>query len=201
MKKIVKIIKIYQCIIILFIVTLALGMTTHGAMAYYQIPTWGSNFSIGLGGPSNYLNYNNSQTFSSPYIYGPAMGVYYPYNTMFNIYNGAYNLNTGYNQNVLGYYNGSDYSESGNQNINALGYPFAYGYIDQMAWTAQQTNALGFGGYSPVTSSYMMSGNPFNVYYNPVAFTMDLGIDTYVKGVTNFWSGLFNRLNEEEEEE
>ncbi|MGA1875129.1 MAG: hypothetical protein ACMUIA_05950 [bacterium] len=199
MKKIFTLIKAYQTMIAMLAIILVVGLSGQAA-AYYQIPTWGSSLGFGWGGPGNYMNFNGYQVFSDPYRYGPAMGVYYPYNTNFNVYNEAYNLNTGYNQNFMGFYNRGNYSEQGQRDINAIGYPLPYGYIDQMAWNSQQSTASGMWGYPPFTSNYMTGGHPISVYYNPTAFTLDMGLDTYQRGIRNFWAGVFQRLNEEDEE-
>ena len=170
--------------------------------AYYgYIPTWTANVNYGWGNPNNYMNYNSYQAFSDPYMLGPAMGVYYPYDTRFNIYNGAYNVNAGYNQNFLGFYNTGNYVGAGWRDIDSFGYPLPYAYVDQGAWNNQMSTATGFLGYPPMTANYINRGNPYNVYYDPQAFTMDLGIDAYFTGVQNFWVKVFKNLNEEEEED
>ena len=136
MKDIFKNLGKYQRIIIFFtIIFLFLGLINH-AEAFYGSPTWNSDLTLGWGGPNNYFNYNSYQDYSNPYMYGPAMGVYYPYNTMFDVYNGGYAMN---------------------------------------------------------------AGNPYNIYYDPAAFTFDLGLEASLGGIMNFWTGFFENLNEDDD--
>lgn len=199
MKGIIKNMEVYQIMIIFTVIIFSVGLTGRASAYYGYIPTWTENINFGLGNPYNYMNYNSYQAFSDPYSYGPAMGVYYPYDTRFNIYNGAYNVNAGYNQNFMGFYNTGNYAGSGWQDVDAFGYPLPYAYVDQGAWNNQMSTATGFLGYPPTTTNYVNAGNPYNVSYDPQAFTVDLGIDAYVTGVQNFWVNIFKDLNEEED--
>lgn len=191
----------YQTVVIFFSVTfLFLGLINHAESYYgYGSPTWNSDFNFGWGGPNNYFNYNSYQDYSNPYMYGPAMGVYYPYNTMFDVYNGGYAMNAGYNQNFMGFYNSGNYSGSEQQDINAIGYPIPYGLVDQRQWNTQLNTTSGFLGLPPMTTNYTNAGNPYNIYYDPVAFTFDLGLEASWGGIMNFWTGFFKNLNEDDD--
>lgn len=180
----------YQIIMIFFIALILMGIAKP-AISYYgspyymapPIPTWGSNINVGQNNWWGGSYYTGAQTYSDPYLYGPALGVYYPYNTRFNIYNQNY----AYGSNAFGYYN----TGAGAQDVDAFGYPYPYAYANQMAWN----NQAGYMGYPPMGNS----GNIFNVSYNPRAFTVDLGIDAYYTGISNFWKKVFQDLNEEDD--
>ena len=187
-------------LIIFLIITILSISIPNLVRAYYGSPTWNSNFSFGWGGPNNYFNYSNYQNYANPYMYGPAMGIYYPYDTMFNVYNGAYTMNAGYNQNFMGFYNTGNFSGTGQQDINTIGYPLPYGVIDQRAWNTQMNSTSGIWGLPLVTQNYMSVGNPMNIYYDPMAFTYDLGLEASWRGIMNFWTGLLENLNDNDED-
>jgi hypothetical protein len=178
----------YQILIILFsaifLVCLARPAVSFFGPPVPPIPTWTSNINVGQNNLWGGYNYSDFQRFSNPYMVGPAMGVYYPYNTMFNIYDRMY----GYNSSSMGYYN----TGAGQRDVNSIGYPLPYAFTNQMAWM----NQAGFMGYPPVGNM----GNIYNVSYDPGAFTFDLGMDAYYTGIGNFWRQVFQDLKEEEEE-
>ena len=200
MKSIFKKVGTYQLFILILIFIFSFSFTGY-TIAYYQSPSWNSNFNFGWGRPDNYLNYNSYQAFSNPYMYGPAMGIYYPYNTMFDVYNGAYNINAAYNQNFMGFFNSGNYTGYGQQDINTIGYPLPYGIIDQRAWNTQMNTTSGIWGFPPMTASYMNVGNPYNIYYDPAAFTFDLGLEASQRGIWNFWTGIFDNQNDDEDDD
>lgn len=179
----------YQISVILFSTIFILCLARPAASFFGPpvppIPTWTSNVNVGQNNWWGGYDYSDSQRFSNPYVIGPAMGVYYPYNTMFNIYDRMY----AYNSSSMGFYN----TGTGQQDVNTVGYPLPYASTNQMAWM----NQAGFMGYPPVGNM----GNIYNISYDPRAFTLDLGLDAYYTGIGNFWRQVFQDLNKEEEEE
>lgn len=156
------------------------------AMSFFGpiIPSWGSNVAINQNNWWGGFNYAGSQYAANPYAIMPAMGVYLPYNTGFDIYNQSY----AYNAYSMGAYNRG----YGQQDVNAIGYPMPYAFVNQAGWG----NQAGFMGFPPMSSG----GNAFNVYYNPGVFTADLGMDAYYTGIGNFWRQVFEDLNDEEDD-
>ncbi|UCF84709.1 MAG: hypothetical protein JSV50_03505 [Desulfobacteraceae bacterium] len=176
----------YQILIILFS-ALFLVCLARPAASFWgppPIPTWTSNINVGQNNLWGGYNYNDFQRLSNPYMFGPAIGIYYPYNTMFNIYDRMY----GYNAGSMGFYN----TGAGQQDVNSIGYPLPYAFTNQMGWI----NQAGFMGYPPVGNM----GNIYNISYDPGAFTFDLGMDAYYTGIGNFWRQVFQDLKEGEKE-
>lgn len=191
--------RLRKILLLSFITILILGFGG-SAMAFYgPPPTWSQALSFGYGGYPYHASFSGYETYSNPYMYGPMIGAY-PYNAMFNVYSGGYNMNMGYNQNLMGFYSSADFYGTGQRNVNAFGYPLPYAYVDQGAYANQVNYAYGGPGQPPMGGSYITSANPFNIYYNPQAFTTDLGIDAYFTGINNFWTNIFQDLNEEEED-
>jgi hypothetical protein len=178
------IIKNHACVICITAI-LAIGIAVP-AFSFFGplIPSWGSNVAINQNNWWGGFNYAGSQYAANPYAIMPAMGVYLPYNTTFDIYNQSY----GYNAYSMGAYNRG----YGQQDVNAMGYPVPYAFTNMAGWG----NQAGYMGFPPVSSG----GNAFNVYYNPGAFTVDLGMDAYYTGINNFWRQVFEDLNEEEDD-
>ncbi len=187
-------------IVILLVFMILLGLSV-SAKAYLAppIPQRNIALSFGWGGYPFHASFSGYESYSNPYMFGPYIGAY-PYNAMFDIYSGGYNMNVGYNQNYMGFYNTADFFGSGQRDVNTIGYPVPYALIDQRAWINQMNYASGFIGMPPATGSYTSAGNPSNVYYDPVAYTIDRGLTAYLSGINNFWRDFFERVNSEEEE-
>jgi hypothetical protein len=177
--------KTFQIMIIFLAVILFICLVKDASSFYAPLfPTWRSNVNIGQNNLLGGFNYSGYEVLSNPYLIGPAMGVYFPYNTRFDIYSGGY----AYNANALGFYNRG----FGQQDVDAFGYPLPYASVNQTAWG----NQAGYLGFPPIGNM----GNIMNIAYNPGAFTIDLGLDAYYTGIANFWKKALQGDEEEEEE-
>ena len=176
----------YKYLILAFFTVAVLFSATPSALSYYGFgygyPSWNTTYNIGRNNWFGGFNVSGYQNVSDPYGYSYAMGLYHPYNSMFNLYNAGYNYNAG----SPGYY-GTGY---GMQNINAMGYPYPYASVNQTMWNDQAS----YWGAPPVGTG----GNVYNVQYDPMAFTVDLGLDAYVTGINNFFQKIFSNQDEDE---
>ena len=171
---------------IIFLSAILLTCLTHPAKSYFfpLYPSGTRNVGIFQPGPFGSFGYNSSEYFADPYAYSYLYPLAYPYNAGFNVYSGNY----AYNANNLGFYN----TGAGNAYYNTIGYPQPYALYGNQAGF----NQAGFLGMP-------LAGNAWSIpslYYDPGAFTFDLGLSAYYTGIGNFWRQVAKDLNEEEEE-
>lgn len=207
----------FSVLLLAFIITLVLVLTCVSRAAVNNLLTgpYGYNYNISTRysiynalGSSQYSDYLKiAEQIYNPYVLSPLSlfptGVFgltympYAYDTGFLTYTGQLDVGTSYSKSLFGlysYYNSA--SASVNKDVYTWGYPFPYAQLTKADWDISQSSgtiAL-FGSdylYSIINKGYLS-----NLYYNPTAFTLDLGLSAYNQGIINFWQGIINKSKE-----